>query len=103
MSTGYEDGKAALDDLIDWYGENESLVDRNEATTRLHLIDRLLREVLGWPAEEVVCEHRIENQYADYALGKPATRLIVEAKREGVYFSLPVGETSLISQGGIVN
>lgn len=28
---------------------------------------------------------------ADYAIGRPATWLIVEAKREGVYFELPIG------------
>lgn len=96
MSTGYEDAKTALDDLINWYGEHASDMDRNEDTTRLHLIDVLIRDVLGWPAEEIVTEDLYEGKFVDYSLGRPATRLIVEAKRESVHFSLPIGITSLI-------
>jgi hypothetical protein len=96
MSTGYEDAKAALDDLIDWYGEHRDDLDRNEDTTRLHMVDRLIRDVLAWPLEEVTTEDLYEGKFVDYSLGQPATRLIVEAKRESNHFELPVGITSLI-------
>lgn len=96
MTTAYEDGKAALDRLTEWYEDQSDILDRNEATTRLHLIDTLLTDVLGWPKEEIVAEEAFGGEYVDYSLGRPATRMIVEAKREGRHFSLPVGITSLV-------
>jgi hypothetical protein len=96
VSTAYEDGKLALDRLITWYGEQSSDADRNEATTRLHLIDTLLIDVLGWPKEEIEAEESYGGEYTDYSLGRPATRMIIEAKREGAYYGVPVGITSLI-------
>lgn len=98
MSTDYEDGKQTLDHLITWYGEQPSGADRNEATTRLHLIDTLLIDVLGWPKEEIQAEEAYDGEYTDYSLGRPATRMIVEAKREGTHFDLPVGITALVNR-----
>jgi GTPase SAR1 family protein len=94
MTTPYERGKEALDELMTWYEEHPG--DRNEATTRLHLVDQLLTDVLAWPREEVVAEEPFGPEYVDYALGRPGTRMIVEAKREGAHFSVPVGLSSLI-------
>lgn len=63
----------------------------NEADTRFQVIDRLLREVLGWPNGSFKMEAATIEGFADYHLlrpnGKPV--LIVEAKRTGVYFELP--------------
>lgn len=65
--------------------------DLNEANTRFHIIDRLLREVLGWPNSSFKLETATVEGYADYHLMRPngKTVLIVEAKRTGVYFELP--------------
>ena len=66
-------------------------VDLNQANTRFHIIDRLLKEVLGWPPGSFRMEESTAEGFADYRLnrsnGKPA--LIIEAKRTGVYFDLP--------------
>jgi hypothetical protein len=97
VSNPYEDGKQALDRLITWYDEQPS-ENRNEATTRLHLIDTLLVDVLAWPKEEIEAEEAYGGEYTDYSLGRPATRMIIEAKREGIYFNLPVGITSLVNR-----
>jgi hypothetical protein len=86
----FEDGKSKLEALIAWWTESGSQ-SRNEATTRLHLIDELLTQVLCWPKQDITAEKSHGGAYADYVLGEPATRLIVEAKREGVYFDLPAG------------
>jgi GTPase SAR1 family protein len=86
----YEHGKASLDRLIEWWAEAGS-ADRNEATTRLHLINGLLVDVLGWPKCDVIAETSHDGVFADYSLGLPAVRAIVEAKREGTYFELPAG------------
>lgn len=64
---------------------------RNEATTRLQLIDELLFDCLGWDKAECEAEERLEATYTDYSLGKPYTNLIVEAKREDIYFEVPAG------------
>jgi hypothetical protein len=92
----FEHGRAELDALSEWWAEHEST--RNEATTRFHLIDALLTNVLHWPKEAMRLEDSLDRTYADYALGSSGTRLIVEAKREGVYFELPAGVSSGIMQ-----
>jgi hypothetical protein len=93
----FEHGRAELEALARWWG-SEGERTRNEATTRFHLIDRILGAVLQWPKEAIGLEDTLDRTFADYALGKPATSLIVEAKREGVYFELPAGVGSGVMQ-----
>jgi hypothetical protein len=94
VATDYERGKAALDNLIEWADAHATGNARNEATTRLHLINTLLIDVLRWPKSAVRAEERAGTGWIDYALGQPATQLIIEAKREGVVFDLPAGTTT---------
>ena len=55
-----------------------------EQDTRLHLIDRLLVEVLGWPRTLIATESNGEHGYVDYLLKSPERNLfVVEAKRLG--------------------
>ena len=68
---------------------------RNEATTRLQIIDELLFECLGWDKTECVAEDNFGGTYTDYSLGTPHKHLIVEAKREDVYFEVPAGVNEL--------
>jgi hypothetical protein len=89
-ATEYENGRDRLAALAAWWVETADS-HRNEATTRLHLIDELLVRVLDWPKDQILAEESYGGTYADYSLGSPATRLIVEAKKEDVYFELPVG------------
>ncbi len=97
MSNPYESGKAALDELVLWAEEHvDDAATRNEATTRLHLIDSLLHRCLGWPMEQIEAEENYQGTYTDYILGKPQRRLIVDAKKEGVHFTLPIGLTGNI-------
>jgi hypothetical protein len=62
---------------------------RNEATTRLQLIDRLIFDCLGWSREEALLEDHEDGEYADYVLDRAVRLLVVEAKREGAWFELP--------------
>ena len=71
-----------------------SLADRNEATTRLQLIDALLFDCLGWSKEDCKAEEREGGLISDYVLSIVSRILIVEAKREGHYFTLPAGVTA---------
>lgn len=71
--------------------ESAKNLDFNEADTRFHIVDRLLREVLGWPIGSFKMEQSTIAGYSDYHLVRPNGKpvLIVEAKRTGVYFDLP--------------
>jgi len=89
MGCDYESGRAKLEKLIEWYTPNE--YKRNEATTRLYLIDTLFFECLGWDKDDVVTEEYSANERVDYIFSAPRRILIVEAKREGNYFELPAG------------
>ncbi|HEX7878463.1 MAG TPA: hypothetical protein VF720_03585, partial [Candidatus Eisenbacteria bacterium] len=85
----YETGLDAITELVRWASEH--VAERNEATTRLHLIDTLLLKCLGWPMHMVEAEKHFRKEYSDYELGEPSKLLLVEAKREGIYFELPHG------------
>ncbi|MDP8931717.1 MAG: ATP-binding protein, partial [Actinomycetota bacterium] len=55
-----------------------------EADTRLKVIDRILREVLGWPLGEIHAEEAAGPGFVDYKLTvNDLARLVVEAKRDG--------------------
>lgn len=69
---------------------------RNEATTRLQLIDKMLLDCLGWERKYIESERYNHGEYTDYELGTPQKRIIIEAKREGLTFELPIGFTKVI-------
>lgn len=94
LPDSYDRGKEALDALILWAEANADGPKRNEATTRLHLINELLEDVLQWPKAVIRAEEPSGSGFIDYAVGAPATQLIIEAKREGEYFQLPAGTTA---------
>lgn len=85
----FDEGETALAALIEGLGPESDL---NEATTRLRLIDRLMFETLGWDQADCEAEERLDHTIADYTFRSPHRSLIVEAKREGVTFELPVGD-----------
>jgi len=89
----YEDGKKNLGNLVMWADQNTDKRSRNEATTRLHLIDRLFFECLDWQHEDCIAEERVNGKYIDYSFRCPECLLVVEAKKEGVYFELPIGKS----------
>lgn len=93
----YETGVANLRELIASVDSDTSL-SLNEATTRLHLIDRILIDCLGWPVQDIEAERHFRSEYTDYELGRPIKHLLVEAKREGKYFELPHGFGKSICQ-----
>jgi len=66
--------------------------NRNEATTRLQLIDQLMFECLEWSKSDCVVEEPHGPQYADYTFSTTRRVLIIEAKREGISFDLPAGD-----------
>jgi hypothetical protein len=91
----YPDYEACRQNLAELVAETTK-AGRNEATTRLHIIDRLFFECLGWNTEDAILEESQAGQYADYTFLFPRRLLIVEAKREGDYFELPHSKDKLV-------
>ncbi|MDH5543070.1 MAG: ATP-binding protein [Nitrospinota bacterium] len=83
----YETGKINLIKL----GSDYSASNRNEASTRFHLIDRLFCECLGWEREDCSLEESYAGEFTDYTFKISSRRvLVVEAKKEGDYFEVSV-------------
>lgn len=94
MPTDFDQCLENLKTLIEEMDDNGQS-HRNEATTRLQFIDGLLFDCLGWNRSECVAEDNFAGKYTDYSLGTPYKHLIVEAKREDIYFEVPAGVTDL--------
>ncbi len=90
MQMDYDVCRENLEELAQYYSDT-GIADRNEATTRLHLIDQLFFECLGWMRDDCIPEERFAGDYADYVFSTIGKTLIVEAKRGGDYFELPAG------------
>ncbi|PZM80396.1 MAG: hypothetical protein DKT66_14125 [Candidatus Melainabacteria bacterium] len=73
-----------------------ALENANEASTRLKVIDRILREVLDWSDEDISPEEHVtedgKTTFADYVLRTANTALIIEAKKVGVAFASQRGQ-----------
>jgi hypothetical protein len=61
----FERVSALVDDMA------ERKAGRNEATTRLQLVDRLIFDCLGWSRDQAILEERENGDYADYVLKRP--------------------------------
>jgi hypothetical protein len=93
-----DEGFAELERLIERESAagQEGASGRNEAQTRFDVIDIVLQRVLEWPSELIRVEQHSTDGYTDYELQDTGTLAIVEAKREGISFSLPLdGQTGL--------
>ncbi|TCC96717.1 AAA family ATPase [Pedobacter frigidisoli] len=64
----------------------------NEAETRFKIIDEILEKYLKWPKVDTCVEFFVDGNRADYILKNKANKpiLIVESKKQGVYFDLPL-------------
>lgn len=88
-SHNLEEGQAALAQLCSEIKEQPA--DLNEADTRHRIIDRIVHDCLGWDRAHTRLERRLNDDYSDYELGTPP-RVLIEAKRSGQYFDIPVEE-----------
>lgn len=91
----YESGRQSLEQLISEFQtiDKEKL---NEATTRFQFIDRILTQCLAWDPMRITTEESYNGDYSDYTLSLFRPVAVVEAKRSGNYFDLPVGIKGLI-------
>jgi hypothetical protein len=62
-----------------------------EADTRAKVIDRILKEALAWPEESFAREIPVHEGYLDILLTfSERNLLLIEAKREGIPFDIPI-------------
>lgn len=78
----YED---SIDELMDL--NNESL---NEANTRSRIIDKIFCDILKWENRNINREEHISGLYIDYVFESNKSKFLVEAKKNGKYFYVPV-------------
>lgn len=79
----YEEGRSNLASLLT-SDMGRSLM-RNEATTRLLLMDYVFFQCLSWETADAYLEEPQGNEYADYTFSSGGKKLlIVEAKKEAL-------------------
>lgn len=83
-----DDAYVAFAKMLPTFSSQQNL---NEANTRLRIIDDILFDVLRWDKLEVDAEKYVRTAgFVDYVFGKSGGfSLVIEAKREGIYFVLP--------------
>ena len=68
------------------------LADANEAETRFHIIDDIIRNILGWDHSDIRVEERVSEdkkvKFVDYIIRTANTAIVIEAKRVGASFEL---------------
>lgn len=78
------------------------LTQENEAQTRYTVVNRMVREILGWPDPQVHVEERLSNMFFDYVLRSGDETIVVEAKRYGATFPNPTKRRTLRLRGSVL-
>lgn len=76
--------------------EVKKLVSPTESDTRSKVIDFILKNVLGWPENAISREGHVHHGYYDYKLTSIHMKIVIEAKKMGEYFSIPIGKKDRI-------
>jgi hypothetical protein len=84
-----DEGYIKFQTLFERYSNNTEKL--NEADTRAKIIDILIKDCLGWDESCLRRENHVNVGYIDYKLMfNDIYMLIIEAKREGDYFEIPI-------------
>jgi hypothetical protein len=78
-------------DEIAKFLNSRDITTGNEAKTRFDVIDRIIKDVLGWRHGQIEVEERCDSKdelYVDYVLRSGDATLIIEAKK-----SVPLSQT----------
>ncbi len=91
---GYEKLSKIYEDFSEFCSKRGQVT---EADTRSQIIDRILKEVLGWPESVIGREDSVHQGFIDYVLSLPNGRntIVVEAKKEGISFDMPVARNTI--------
>ena len=82
-----------------------NLDSANEAQTRFSIIDRFIREVLGWQAGQIAVEEHSSGSrsgYVDYLLRVADSTIVIEAKKVGAAFPSPSSKGRLKLSGSVL-
>jgi hypothetical protein len=85
---------------------DRDLSAENEAQTRFDVIDRLIRDVLGWQHGQVAVEEATDGAragFVDYVLRAGDRTVVVEAKRYGAAFPSPTRRARLKLNGTLLS
>lgn len=87
----YEECEKNLENLSSLYLDTD-IDKKNEAAVRLQLVNELFINCLNWENSDISPEERVieKGHYADYIFSNPRRMLIVEAKRGGDNFKIPI-------------
>ena len=107
-NVGTDWGQASVDfDVVNEFVSGRNLSAENEAQTRYDVIDRLIREVLGWKHGTVKVEEYAPDHdkagYIDYALRLGDALIVVEAKKIGASFPTPTDRSKLKLGGSVLS
>lgn len=91
----YEQGRKVIEDLNNEF-KTLQIKKFNEADTRFRFIDTILTQCLNWELKNIDNEDVKDGNYADYKLNLFRSVAVLEAKRIGNYFELPVGKKKII-------
>lgn len=93
-------------DQVKNFLNGKDLALTNEAQTRFDVIDRIIREVLGWQHGSVAVEEYApaheKAAYIDYLLRSGDSSIVVEAKRIGAAFPTPTIKAKLKLNGTVL-
>lgn len=94
MIDKYESSRTKLIEIKERF-HNEDASKINEDTTRFRYIDNLLTDCFKWLPTDIVTEESHQGKYIDYTISLFRPVAILEAKRAGDYFTLPVGNNKI--------
>lgn len=101
MLEDWGQASVVFDDIKKVVGE-KNLVDVNEAQTRFDVIDRIIKEVLGWSSGLIKVEEKSDQGYVDYILRNSDYTIVVEAKKLGASFPSPTKNVRLKLTGSVL-
>lgn len=94
MIDKYESSRTSLTEIKERF-HSEEIGKINEDTTRFRYIDNLLTDCFNWLPTDIVTEESHEGKYLDYTISLFRPVAIVEAKKSGDYFTLPIGNKKI--------
>ncbi|MEO8436421.1 MAG: hypothetical protein ABI596_16095 [Pyrinomonadaceae bacterium] len=92
-------------DRVKTFVTDKDLSNASEAQTRFDVIDRLIKEVLGWSHGQITVEERDEGEtkgFVDYILRSGDHSIVIEAKKIGATFPSPTRKKLLKLSGSVL-
>jgi len=98
------EASVSFDTIKEWIAGRD-LIQESEAQTRFDVIDRLIKEVLGWRHGQIRVEEAEEDDrrgFVDYILRAGDASVVIEAKKIGAAFPSPTRRKALKMSGSVL-